>query len=93
MASIATFGLQVRLAAAGPDTITTNWRQEGGGEIVSGFTLHTNGNTTVVQWYFDFRLKWYPWEKFGSIIFDKQLGPPMEQSLGELKKKLETTVR
>ena len=85
--------LQVQRVKAAPDTIITRWRQGAGQEIASGFTLHTTGNTTVVQWYFDFRLKWYPWEKFGSIIFDKQLGPPMEQSLGELKKKLETTAR
>jgi hypothetical protein len=31
-------------------------------------------------------LKWYPWEKFASIIFDRQLGPYMERSLGNLKK-------
>jgi len=84
-------GLQVLLVRANTDTITTTWRLETGREIGSGFTLYTADNTTVVQWYFDFYLKWYPWEKFGSIIFDKQLGPPMEQSLAELKKKLETT--
>jgi hypothetical protein len=84
-------GLQIQLLHASMDTITTAWRLETGREIGSGFTLHTVDNTTVVQWYFDFWLKWYPWEKFGSIIFDKQLGPPMEQSLAELKKKLETT--
>ncbi|MDF2189949.1 SRPBCC family protein [Paraflavitalea sp. CAU 1676] len=83
-------GLQVALKEVKTDTITTNWKQEGGREIASGFTLHTIDNTTVVQWYFDFKLRWYPWEKFGSIIFDKQLGPPMEQSLGALKKKLES---
>ncbi len=82
--------LQVRLKQAEADTITTIWRQGTGRETSSGFNLHTAGNTIVVQWYFDFQLNWYPWEKFGSIIFDKQLGPPMEQSLGELKKKLET---
>lgn len=84
-------GLQIKLLQVSADTITTAWRLETGREIGSGFTLYTADNTTVVQWYFDFYLKWYPWEKFGSIIFDKQLGPPMEQSLGELKKKLETT--
>jgi hypothetical protein len=42
-------------------------------------------DTTVVQWYFDFRLKWYPWEKFGSIVFDQQLGPSMESSLENLR--------
>lgn len=83
--------LQVQLEKAAADTITTIWRQGAGRETGSGFNLHTAGNTIVVQWYFDFQLKWYPWEKFGSIIFDKQLGPPMEQSLGELKKRLETS--
>lgn len=83
--------LQVQLVLVKTDTITTVWRQQGGREIASGFTLHQAGNTAVVQWYFDFRLKWYPWEKFASIIFDKQLGPPMEQSLAALKKTLEKT--
>jgi hypothetical protein len=82
--------LQVHLQKVEADTITTRWQQTTGRETTSGFNLHTADNTIVVQWYFDFQLKWYPWEKFGSIIFDKQLGPPMEQSLGELKKKLET---
>jgi hypothetical protein len=39
-----------------------------------------------VQWYFDFEVNWYPWEKFGSILFDRQLGPSMERSLETLKK-------
>lgn len=83
--------LQVQLVSVKTDTIITVWQQQNGREIASGFTLYQADNTTVVQWYFDFRLKWYPWEKFGSIIFDKQLGPPMEQSLGALKKTLEKT--
>jgi hypothetical protein len=55
----------------------------------SGFTWHGTDGQLVVQWYFDINLRWYPWEKFGSIVFDKQLGPPMEKSLGNLKKLLE----
>ena len=59
--------------------------------IPNGFTLQQSGGFTVVQWYFDFELRWYPWEKFASIIFDKQFGPPMERSLELMKKKLEST--
>lgn len=81
--------LTVKLVETRADSILTDWQQKEGRTINSGFNLHTVENTTVVQWYFDFQLKWYPWEKFGSIIFDKQLGPPMEQSLAELKKSLE----
>ena len=47
-----------------------------------------NGHCTV-QWYADMPVKWYPWEKFGSIFFDKILGPGIEQSLQELKKQAE----
>jgi hypothetical protein len=83
--------VQVLLKTVKTDTIFTQWNQQGGREIASAFTLHVQDNTAVVQWYFDFQLKWYPWEKFGSIIFDKQLGPPMEYSLATLKKLLEKT--
>lgn len=81
----------VTLGAIQTDTITTNWLQQNGRDIASGFTLYEQNGTVVVQWYFDFHLKWYPWEKFGSMIFDKQLGPPMEYSLATLKKLLEET--
>lgn len=44
---------------------------------------------STVQLYYDFHLKWYPWQKLGSIIYDKQLGPVMEKWLVELKKEVE----
>ena len=70
------------------DTLITAWKQQKH-VLASGFTWQGNGNQLVVQWYFDFQLHWYPWEKFSSIVFDKQLGPPMEKSLSNLKKLLE----
>lgn len=72
------------------DTLKTAWRQQKNAQVLaSGFTWEGNGNQLVIQWYFDIKLRWYPWEKFGSIVFDKQMGPPMEKSLGNLKKLLE----
>jgi hypothetical protein len=70
------------------DTLFTSWHQGKARVLASGFTWQGN-DQLVLQWYFDIKLRWYPWEKFGSIIFDKQLGPPMEKSLGNLKKLLE----
>lgn len=81
--------MTVRLVSASPDAIITNWTRGQNQTIHSGINLMTGGDSTIVQWYFDFKLKWYPWEKFGSIIFDKQLGPGMEASLGNLKKFIE----
>jgi hypothetical protein len=45
-------------------------------------------SVTVVQLYYDFHIKWYnPFQKLGSIVYDKQLGPVMEKYLLQLKQK------
>jgi hypothetical protein len=82
--------LSVKMVYASADSIRTVWQFRNTEPIMSGFNLvQSLSDTTVAQWYFDFNLKWYPWEKFGSIIFDQQLGPPMEKSLNNLKTTLE----
>ena len=72
--------------------VTADWQQPSGNKFGSGFAIISNetgqGHTTV-QWYFDFHVKWYPWEKFQSIVYDEQLGPIMEKSLTSLKKMAE----
>ena len=45
--------------------------------------------TVTVQWYMDFHLRWYPWEKFSSLLLEKRYGPVMEKGLGNLKTLLE----
>jgi hypothetical protein len=71
--------------------ITANWRQKNSSLFNSGFSLipQAQDNLYTLQWYFDFKLRWYPWEKFQSIVYDQQLGPVMEQSLQKLKNDLE----
>lgn len=82
--------LKVDLVSANYDSVITSWRHKNSQAINSGFYLvQSLSDTTVAQWYFDFHLKWYPWEKFGSIIFDQQLGPAMERSLLDLKEAIE----
>ena len=46
-------------------------------------------NTCTLQWYNDFYLRWYPWEKFSGILLENRYGPMMEQGLAKLKKLLE----
>jgi hypothetical protein len=82
--------LTVKLLSVSPDSIITSWQYAKSEPVNSGFYLvQSLSDTTVIQWYFDFHLKWYPWEKFGSIIFDQELGPPMEKSLSDLKASIE----
>ena len=46
-------------------------------------------NSFTVQWYMDFHLRWYPWEKFSSLLLEKRYGAMMEQGLTRLKALLE----
>lgn len=70
-------------------SITSLWRAGGEKAVHCTYALTAyDPSSTVVQWYFDFQVKWYPWEKFGSILFDRQLGPLMEKSLDQLKKSI-----
>lgn len=77
--------MTITLRSATQDSVITVWKRLGNEAVISGFMLFRSSDSLTVQWYFDFKLDWYPWEKFGSIIFDKQLGPPMERSLEKLK--------
>lgn len=50
---------------------------------------HVGTDSTTVQWYMDFHLRWYPWEKFASLLFEQSYGSKMEQGLGNIKKMVE----
>jgi len=80
-----TDSLSIKITHATADTIKTVWKSQSGREIAGVFTFQQSGEVTIVQWYFDFHQRWYPWEKFASINFDKQWGPLMEKSLDNLK--------
>jgi len=53
------------------------------------FIHHSGSDPATLQWYFDFNLRWYPWEKFGSLLFEKSYGAQMEQGLSNIKKIVE----
>ncbi len=63
----------------------------GAKKIGMGWNIIHGDNATAVtlQWYMDFKLRWYPWEKFSSLLFEKRYGFQMEQGLNKLKKILE----
>jgi len=49
-----------------------------------------HSDSTAVQWYMEFNLRWYPWEKFGSLLFDRSYGVQIEQGLVKLKQQSES---
>jgi hypothetical protein len=80
--------LTIAITESRPAIVRSEWGYKGK-KIASGIKLETYSDITVVQWYFDFYNGWYPWRKFGSLIYDKQFGPGMEQSLNNLKSLIE----
>jgi hypothetical protein len=83
-------GVAVSIIFSSTDSVISVWNKKNSDEVRSGFNLiESSPAVSVVQWYFDFHLKWYPWEKLKSILYDKQLGPPMEKSLQNLKNLVE----
>ncbi len=60
---------------------------------ISKFNQEDNGNRTtrsaiIVQWQFEEKFKWYPWQRLSSMFNEKMLGPVMEESLDSLKAKV-----
>jgi hypothetical protein len=81
--------LEISLKRTTGDSVFTVWRNQHGKEIAGVFSLQQEGGVIIVQFYFDFYQRLYPWEKFASINLDKQWGPSMEKSLDNLKKIIE----
>ena len=80
-------GQQVSIVKAGRSNIETRWQNSRGTYQLGMFQLvpDTAANTTNLNWYFEQKLKWYPWQRLPSIANDKILGPFMEHSLDQLK--------
>lgn len=77
--------MRITITASTEDSIKTNWAQTGKKAFDGGFNLLKAGQgVTTVEWYFNFHFRWYPWEKLGSMFYDKQMGPLMEKSLMNL---------
>ena len=52
------------------------------------FTYTISDSITILS-YMDLQARWYPWEKFSILVFEKVYGLQMEQGLKNLKRILE----
>jgi len=50
---------------------------------------YSHSDSTTLHWYMDFQLRWYPWEKFSSLMLEGSYGPSMEKGLMNLKQLVE----
>jgi hypothetical protein len=84
--------MTIRETAADTNEIALQWDLNGGKRYAGGFDLlSVNTDSLTVQWWFDLNFRWYPWEKLGVFVYDRKLGPVMEESLDSLKRFLENS--
>ncbi len=79
--------LQIYLVKDTRDTIESLWQSNSRTHQLCVFQLYNDSvtNTVNFNWYFEQKLRWYPWERLPAIANDKVLGPFMEHSLDKLK--------
>jgi hypothetical protein len=60
-------------------------------DLQQAFRIYRLGgsDSITVQWYSDFHLRWYPWEKFSSLFFEQTYGSMMETGIRNLKERAE----
>ena len=63
-------------------------QQAGKMPLINGWKIyhHPSTDSLTLQWYSDFHLKWYPWQKLGSLFYENTYGVMMEEGLGNLKR-------
>ena len=79
----------IKILSSKPLEITGEWIEKNGDVQKTTIDLISNRNKTVVHWQFEQDLKWYPWQRFGSMVNDKVIGSMMESNLANLVKLVE----
>jgi hypothetical protein len=73
--------------------VTVEFRKGDSRPIISTWQIipYTTTDSITVQWYMHFKLRWYPWEKFGSLLYDRAYGQQMERGLNNLASVVSST--
>ena len=80
-------GTTIHITEKRDDETVVEMSTNNGRPVISGFkTIRHPGDSSTLQWYMDFKLRWYPWEKFKSLFYENIYGVQMEQGLSNLKK-------
>lgn len=85
--------LDKKLVAKTDSTYVLQLQQQGRKPVISGWQVYGSptADSLTLQWYMDFRLSWYPWEKFSSLFFESTYGNMMEKGLANLKEQMKAS--
>lgn len=82
---------KVTIAEKTDSSVISTWITQKGKPQISTIRIiyQPQQQLSVVQWQFEQSIGWLPWERLGSIMNDKILGPMMEKNLDQLRLHLE----
>lgn len=83
-------GLNKHVVEQTDSTYVTALTRETRTRIVNRFMIHrtANADSLALQWHMEFNQRWYPWEKFSSLFYEKSFGAMMEKGLVNIKNQL-----
>lgn len=85
------FGTKVIITAVKDDAVYSNWisKKDNTQESIMRVIHNNNSPQITVQWQFTEKLKWYPWQRFSSLMNESITGKQLENNLAALKKIVE----
>lgn len=83
--------VHIRLKTQNDSEIIMRLQQANKPEVINGWRIysHSPADSLTLQWYMDFHLQWYPWQKFGSLFYENTYGMMMEKGLENLKSRVQ----
>jgi hypothetical protein len=85
--SVENITLRIKKESDSLFTITTSVAKEE--SMLSNIRIYYGDSTHTLNWKWHFTTKWYPWERFKSIFYDKMFGAVLDSNLTALKKVVE----
>jgi Polyketide cyclase / dehydrase and lipid transport len=85
--SKASFNLNLRPLRQNDSEVVWQLQQADRRPVTSGWQIHQlpSGDSLALQWYMDFHLPWYPWQKFSTLFYESTYGTMMQQGLENIK--------
>jgi hypothetical protein len=74
-----------------PDEVIAMFHPQKMRPVLNGWKVlsYPASDSVTIQWYMDFHLRWYPWEKFSSLLLEKSHGAKMELGLTRLRQNVQ----
>jgi hypothetical protein len=77
---------QVQIVSVSDSLVVANWKTAEANYTTKFRFIYNPGQAvTIVQWQFEQKVAWYPWERLSSLMNDKILGTLMEKNLAKLQ--------